>query len=125
MFKKILLKVSAFAMACTLIGTGAAYTNSTADKTGKSFGIEADAASEWIIDDAIATWMLIGISKKVDFEYWTSTYGWLPRNIRWSSDVKVYKSTKFKYLMIVYPKSKVYYCHGVRNLKINGKSVTL
>ena len=39
MFKKALLKLSAFAMACTLVGTGGAYTNSTADKTGKSFGI--------------------------------------------------------------------------------------
>ncbi len=64
MFKKILLKVSAFAMACTLIGTGAAYTNSTANTTGKSFSIEADAAP-WIFNEGNISWTLCAVGKVV------------------------------------------------------------
>lgn len=43
--KIIVKKISAAVMAFALLGTGAAVTNSISKTTGKSFGIEASAAS--------------------------------------------------------------------------------
>lgn len=121
MFKKILLKVSAFAMACTLIGTGAAYTNSTADKTGKSFGIEADAAP-WVINEYGDYWTLIGVGNKVDFEYWSRTY-WLPYNFNKNYSIYVYRRKAFPDdIMLIFPNLKWKFSR-VRNVKINGKKV--
>jgi hypothetical protein len=45
--KTIVKKISAAAMAFALLGTGAAVTTSISNTTGKSFGIEANAADSW------------------------------------------------------------------------------
>ena len=66
-------KITAAAMAFALLGTGAAVTNSISKTTGKSFGIEADAAG-WVIRDKDGTyWGQIGGGRTIEVRY---TYLW-------------------------------------------------
>ena len=99
--KTIVKKISAAAMAFALLGTGAAVTNSISKTTGKSFGIETNAAND--------VWNYYTTCKKISIN--GSVYA--------GRSVSVYKNTaKTKYKISIdgrpaiianIPSVKIYY----------------
>ena len=103
-------KITAAAMAFALLGTGAAVTNSISKTTGKSFGIEADAAG-WVIREGNTYWGLIKSGHTYDILKW-DRWNLVPYySAYYSNLVDVYAKTSgssFDYtsLMVVLPNGK-------------------